>query len=58
MNKPKAYLKSIENDIENELLNAITDCFNEFGGVKNIVKGYVFLKENAAAVNLDAIRTP
>jgi uncharacterized protein (DUF362 family) len=58
MTKTKVYIRSIKNLTENELFEAITACFNQFGGIENIIKGNVFLKINATAVNPDAITTP
>lgn len=56
--KPKVYITSTKNNTKNDLKDALKACFNQFGGVKNIVKGNVFIKINATAVNIDAITTP
>ncbi|MFX1568774.1 MAG: DUF362 domain-containing protein [Promethearchaeota archaeon] len=56
--KPKVYITSTKKNTENDLIDAVKACFNQFGGVNKIVKGNVFIKINATAVNPDAITTP
>ncbi|MFX1389487.1 MAG: DUF362 domain-containing protein [Promethearchaeota archaeon] len=56
--KSKVYLRSIKNLTEKELINALNACFEQFGGIKNLIKGKVFIKINATAINTDAITTP
>ena len=56
--KPKVYITSTKNNTKTDLIEAVRSCFNQFGGVENIVKGNIFIKINATAVNVDAITTP
>jgi uncharacterized protein (DUF362 family) len=56
--KPKVYITSTKNNTKNDLIDAVKACFNQFGGVENIVKGNVFIKVNATAANIDAITSP
>jgi uncharacterized protein (DUF362 family) len=56
--KPIVYITSTKNNTKNDLIDAVKACFNQFGGVENIVKGNIFIKINATAVNVDAITTP
>ena len=50
--KPKVFITSTKNNTENDLMDAVKACFNQFGGVENIVKGNIFIKINATAVNV------
>jgi len=54
----KVYLTSTKENKEDDLIDAVRTCFDQFGGVDHIVKGKVFIKINATAVNIDAITTP
>ena len=56
--KPKVYIASTKKNTENDLIDAVTVCFNQFGGVENFVKGNIFIKINATAVNRDSITSP
>ncbi len=56
--KTKVYIASTKNNTEKDLIDAVKACFNQFGGVKVFIKGNVFIKINATAVNRDAITTP
>ena len=56
--RPKVYITSTKNNTKTDLMNAVNACFDQFGGVENIVKGNIFIKINATAVNVDAITTP
>jgi uncharacterized protein (DUF362 family) len=56
--KSRVFITHTKNNTENDLIDAINACFNYFGGIDKIVKGNVFIKINATAVNPDAITTP
>ena len=55
---PKVCIAPTKKNTENDLIDAVTVCFNEFGGVENFVKGNIFIKINATAVNRDSITSP
>ena len=54
----KVYLTSTKENKEDDLIGAVRTCFDQYGGVDHIVKGKIFIKINATAVNIDAITTP
>ena len=56
--KPKVYITSTKNNTEDDLIDAVKACFNQFGGDEKLVKGDVFIKINATALNTDAITSP
>jgi len=58
MMKSKVFITSTESNSEKDLIDAVKACFNQFGGIKNYVKGNIYIKINATAVNRDAITTP
>jgi len=56
--KSTVYIASTKNNNEIDLIEAVNACFNQFGGIDNLVKKNVFIKINATAINPDAITTP
>ena len=58
MMKSKVFITSTKSNSEKDLIDAVKACFNQFGGIKNFVKGNIYIKINATAVNRDAITSP
>ncbi|MFX0136168.1 MAG: DUF362 domain-containing protein, partial [Candidatus Hodarchaeota archaeon] len=56
--KSRVFVIHTKDNSENNLIDGINACFNQFGGIDKIVKGNVFIKINATAVNPDAITSP
>ncbi len=49
--KPKVFVTKITKSLN----DSIRDCFDQFGGVDNVIKGEVFIKINAAMPDLTAM---
>ncbi|MHA2399996.1 MAG: DUF362 domain-containing protein [Promethearchaeota archaeon] len=56
--KPEVFLAPTKNNTEEDLKDAVKACFNQFGGIENYVRGNIFIKLNATAVNPDSITNP